>query len=257
MTKDSGLNIDEVKRYAREKFGNNFELDNDNVKELYFAENCQPLFYYVDNYFQQFSRETLISWNEEYLNNIEKIAQNYYEESLSLENMDNYALYLKKLVDIFTTKKDFGYRIMSLIKQFIKKYGYILFYGIENKETQFSKQYPYVNLFNCIFYKISIDTRPHSIKHVSVQNMLFDSNYRGLIPFAIENGLEDLYKECIELFYEIHNSKNLVSSLNLLKKFDSRFCRADLSIIEMTELFKNSRKQQINDYLRQFGREIK
>lgn len=253
----NNLGYDEdIKEYAKERLGSDFELNKDNAKQLYFKENCYPIFYHVVKYFQQFSCETLLSWNDEYLNNMEKIANEYFNEKPSFKNMNSYAIYLINLNRIYTKKVDFGYRILNLIKQFINKYGYMMFFALETNESIYHNQYPYASMNDCFFYKISErGLKLMDGKRCNLYNIISNMDCYGLIPFALNNGLDDLYNECIELFNEIFKKENILFKKDLMKEWDISYEWKDLD--EMIRIVRERKIRILNEYLKQFGREIK
>ena len=256
MTNNLSFDIEKVKRYAKEKLGTDFELNDNTAKYLYFKEECNPLFFNETFYFEKFPISTLLSWNDEYLNNMEKAAQVYNDEPISLDNMTSYASFLLNLNEIYTRNKVFGYRIMKLLKQFINKYGYILFHGIENELTKYSKQYPYPILSRCLFYKY--DERDIRTKEGYVGNLYYhisNKDYCGLIPFAIDNGLDDLYDECIKLLDEIFKKENLFLKEDIMKKMNISYSFNDVD--RVLDFSKKHELKEINEHLKQFGREIK
>ena len=255
----NNLEYDEenIKEYAKERLGSDFELNKDNAKLFYFAEDCRPIFYHIVCYFKQFSRETLISWNEEYLDTIAtKRIEEYYSSQLTFKNMTKYALYLTILNEIYTTNKSHGYMIMKFIKKYINKYGYIMFHALDTEDSRTCKQYPYADLNNCLFYKIS--ERGFKLmdgKRCNLYNIISDKNYYGLIPFAIDNGLDDLYDECIKLLDEVFKKENLFLKEDIMKKMNISYSFNDFD--RVMSLSRKYKFDEINDYLKQFEREIK
>ncbi len=246
-----------IKEYAKERLGSDFELNKDNAKLFYFAEDCRPIFYPIVCYFKQFSRKTLISWNEEYLDTIAtKRIEEYYSSQLSFKNMTKYALYLTILNEIYTTNKVHGYMIMKFIKQFINKYGYIMFHGLDTEDSRTCKQYPYPNLTDCLFYKF--DERGLRLREgyrCNLYNIISNMDCYGLIPFALNNGLEDLYDECIKLLDETFKKDNLFLKEDIMKKMNISYSFNDFD--RVMSLSKKYYLKEINEYLKQFGREIK
>ena len=241
----------------REKIDDNFKLTIDTAKMLYFELNCNLSFVNdeLKRFFLKFSNDELLSWNNEYYKFMD-IKLNYlYNQDISIDNLIEYSSILEFMSYIYTDSKNNYILYISYLKKYIKKYGYIMFYGIEGTNYDDLKQYALPWLFKVFMFDIDqrfllLDNQ----NRITLHKMFPTLDKYGLIPLFIHLGYKDLLQECLYLINESLNIDNILNDQIIMEKLNIKFLNSNL--ISMLEVAKKERIEMIESYLKAHKCEI-
>ena len=103
------------------------KITKENAKEIYYSEyfiNEDALKFYYEN----FTEEELLKWNDEYLNKKLDICDSLFHEEKTFETLGKHCSIFSHNYDIFTKNKNTYKRMINYLKKLYTEYGYFINY---------------------------------------------------------------------------------------------------------------------------------
>lgn len=104
------------------------EITKENAKEIYYSEyfiNENTLKFYYEN----FTEEDFLKWNDEYLNHKLDICESLFNEEKTFETLGEHCHTFSHNYDIFTKNKNTYKRMINYLKKLYTEYGYFINYN--------------------------------------------------------------------------------------------------------------------------------
>ncbi len=175
------------------------EITKENAKEIYYSKyfiNENALKFYYDN----FTKEELLKWNDEYLNKKLDICDSLFNKEKTFETLSEHCSIFPYNCDIFTDNEYTYKRIINYLKKLYNEYGYFinyLFYDPFNREFDFgpSEFSRFTNIF--IGRRFQGDVEKERKYFESHYHYYPQYDYCGLIHVINMLGFKDLLDELL------------------------------------------------------------
>ena len=188
-----------------------FKLNNDTAKELYFLFECNTAYFTkregIQFYKDNFTKETLISWNEEFvLLSIDGCRKNIVD-GLTIETFIETVNKLAKILNIFVKSEKVIKRVIDFIEYFIENVGCFVFfrtYGINIDD------HTLYDLWRRILFEGNLDSEFVTNNLTSI-SQFYNVDAEGFVTNLIYQEYFDLLKEFVERII-----------ITILKKYDEK-----------------------------------
>ena len=177
-----------------------FKLNLETAKEFYFLIECNTAHFFkntgTDFYKDNFTIETLLSWNDEFiLSSIEqckKMINNGLNNKTFIETFNS----LCTIINIYTTNKDVLRSLIEFLEFFINKVGYFIFFRIYSENFE---EHTLYDLWRSILETYELDINSKFVNNNLTSIAKFhNADREGLIPNLLYQGYNDLIKEFVE-----------------------------------------------------------
>ena len=108
------------------------KLTKENAKEIYYYSKYNIFDATLDFYYENFTKEDFLKWNDEYINKELDICESYFDEEISLTTLAKHVHNFSYLVEVFTNNKETYKRMIQYLKRLYAEYGYFFSYGFED-----------------------------------------------------------------------------------------------------------------------------
>lgn len=225
----------------REKYEDRVELDEKNIKDIYFLSYCNSMIVseYIENYLKRnYSNNIILKWNDEYVNILlDEIC--ILLKNDGMETIKKITNLLKRSITIFSKEKSTYKRIIDIIVMFYNKFGYFMNYFIKDKLKPDDIVFGYfigiyINLYHSeMSYKQSSGRIYHYIDNI---------DYDGLIPNLYYLGYVDLLKEAVNklikpIYANFEECSKYMSDNNLV--YDNQSLESSLDNYSLKLLLDN------------------
>jgi len=103
------------------------EIIKENAKDIYYSTYNMTL-ENLNFYYENFTNEEFLKWNDEYINKELDICESYFNEEICLTTLAKHIYKFSYLVEVFTNNKETYIRIIKYLKRLYSKYGYFISY---------------------------------------------------------------------------------------------------------------------------------
>lgn len=231
-----------------EKYGENCELDEKNIKDIYFMMNCNMFNdYAITEYLEKhYSKEEILQWNDEFINRkideCNRLLPNTDWKSIREMGIKTYDFYWA-----FTYQKSTYERIIEFLKKFYSTYGYFMNYTFYKERSDRPGEadkafYPFSGIYIRQHLGLS-DLELHARSTGAEWRYLEDDGYFGMIPRFYKLGYDDLLDKLLtELIVPIF--EHFYEENALLEKLDIQYLHFAKTLGEWA--FRKSIAEYIN-----------
>ena len=206
-------------KYGKE-FSRNFQLTKDTAKEFYFLIECNTALFCkrtgIDFYSENFTVETLLSWNEEFiLSSIEECKMNITKgltNKTFIETVNRTA----KVLKIYVKNRIVIKSIIDYMEFFINNLGCFMFFRTHGENIDDHTLY---NLWEKILFKNNLNSMFVKDNLTSIVKF-HDADAEGFMPNLIYQGYYDLLEEFVDRILALVSKKyddksDVMTKLNL------------------------------------------
>jgi len=108
------------------------KLTMENAKEIYYYSKYNIFGATLDFYYENFTNEVFLKWNDEYINKELDICESYFYEEISLTTLAKHVHNFSYLVEVFTNNKETYKRMIQHLKRLYAEYGYFFSYSFDD-----------------------------------------------------------------------------------------------------------------------------
>ena len=228
-----------------EKKRKEFKLNKDTAKELYFLLECNTAYFCknegINFYKENFTTETLVSWNEEFvLLQLEECKKNYYT-GLTIESFVKTVNMIATILNIYIKNKNVIKYIIDFLDFFIEKVGCFMFFRTYGKNIDDHTLY---DLWRRILFKGNLNSN-FTINNLTSISKFHNSDSEGFVPTLVYQEYYDLLNEFVKkiiskIMKKFDEKSKLMVSLNLYNgdPEDSNIEQLNFHINRLREYFK-------------------
>lgn len=221
-----------------------FKLNLETAKEFYFLIECNTAHFFkktgTDFYKNNFSTETLLSWNEEFILSAIEQCKKMINDGLNYKTFIETFNLLSTILSIYTKNKDILNSLIDLLEFFMKNVGYFIFFRIYGENIE---EHTLYNLWKSILDTYEIDINSKFVKNNLTCILKFhNADREGLIPNLLHQGYNDLIEKFIRRILipvSLHyNEKSKTMKLLNLRTGDTVKQQMDFYLYQLKEYLK-------------------
>ena len=227
-----------------EKKSKEFKLNLETAKEFYFLIECNTAHFLkttgTDFYKENFSTETLLSWNDEFILSSMEQCKKVINSGLTIETFIEAFNLLSTIINIYTKNKAVLRSLIDLLEFFIENVGCFIFFGTYGDNMD---EHTLYNLWRGVLEIYEIDLNSKFVKNNLTSIVKFhNADREGLIPNLIYQGHNDLIDEFIKRIIipvsADYNKKTKAMRLLNLRTGNTIKQQLDFYINQLKEYFK-------------------
>ena len=224
------------------------KLTKENAKEIYYYSKYNIFDATLDFYYENFTKEDFLKWNDEYINKELDICESYFDEEISLTTLAKHVHNFSYLVEVFTNNKETYKRMIQHLKRLYAEYGYFISYDFDDP---FNRQFDWgpseFGRFMVIYlgrlHQRSIDKEKkyfdsvyyfypqyyfcgliHNINMCGFKDVLNDLLVNITLPLFENYQKQEYFKDYkIRYFYENDNNIKKYRDYNVLRDYILKF----------------------------------
>ena len=221
-----------------------FKLNVETAKEFYFLIECNTAHFFKNTgtafYKDNFSTETLLSWNDEFILSSMEQCKKVINDGLTIETFIEAFNLLSTIINIYTKNKEVLRSLIDLLEFFIENVGCFIFFGTYGDNMD---EHTLNNLWRSVLEAYEIDLNSKFVKNNLTSIVKFhNADREGLIPNLIYQGHNDLIEEFIKRIMipvsANYNKKTKTMRLLNLRTGDTIKQQLDFYINQLKEYFK-------------------